>query len=253
MDYQNAVSDRLIILLRSSGTSLLISSKHAQPKFYLSHCEAVDQDELSALLSTSIFAQTTVVVCNGPFTLCPAEAKAEEKKAQLTLLTGAQEQIHTAPFSEGIEQVFSLPNELPAWWSFLVNPEFTTELGMSHMYKSGGHFRNAIFFSVLEDWLSLRIYSGDRLVLANRYPAGNEDELFYFVLNAVEQLKLDLAATHVEYIGADQQFPAYVQLFQNYLPHLLHLPLLDNGGEDLVNQAEFKDDWLARISMQCVS
>ncbi len=78
-DYQNAISDKLIVICRPDACSLIVASKTGQLKHYNPKVANNLSHELKVILSSSIFALSTVVYADMPFVLCPSGISDEEK------------------------------------------------------------------------------------------------------------------------------------------------------------------------------
>lgn len=252
MAYQNAVSDKLTLLSYPDRVSLLISSKTGTIKYYLASLSEVDVHEVKALLSASIFAKTRIVQCNCPFVLCPAHIDPIDQQIYFNQSypeSGPLVAQHINDEIDLIQPIRELPFQIE---QLLVNVEHINDIGLLHEYKHGLSRTNSIYFSVIDQALSIRVYSAGFLVLANRFAAQSKDDIFYFIMLAVEELKLDMNAMHFEFIGDPKDYTDLKSMFANYLPMLLQLPSLEVDSQlEGEQQALFNKDWFAKLAVQC--
>lgn len=252
--YQNAVTDKLIVVEYPEYSTVCVSSKHSSAKYYkrLQHNEV--NHEVKALLSSSIFASTSLIHANGGFTLCPNDTPREEFATyyQLTYNRSVEPKAHV--LDKDYTVLFTSADQSAEWKTLLVEPEELTDLDILHSYKSGLTQSNAIYFSKLDGELLIRVYSAQNLLLANRFSIDSKDDIFYFIMLAVEQLQIDINKVHFELIGHDEEYEELKRMFSNYLPMLLKLPLLEMDCYALNDQSkqEFLNDWFTQVAMQCV-
>ena len=254
MLYQNAVSDKLTIIAYPETASLFISSKLGAIKYYVTSISEADSHEIKALLSSSIFSKTTVIECESSFVLCPANTSFEEKQNHYYLSFGNSINIISKYLDDQVEVVFNCHRSLVEIESLLVNPLYINDVDLLHQYKGGLSRTNAIYFSVINQSLIIRVYSAGFMLFSNRFKVVSNDDVFYFVMLAAELLKIDTNAIHFEYIGLEEDYVKYKALFADYLPMLLHLPLLavDNSALNLDAQIAQQGDWLSSVALQCV-
>ena len=253
-NYQNAVSDKLTILAYPDSANLFICSKNASIKLYLNDVTRSDEHQLKTLLSSSIFAKTTVIHCSSNFVVCPNGISENERASHFNLSYKAANELINKALDDQVETVFEPHGIIKELEPLLVNAEHITDVQLMHQYKSGLSRSNAIYFSVIGNHLLIRVYSASFLLLANRFEVESKDAIFYFIMLAVEQLKIDINSIHFEYIGAENDYHSFKEMFKNYLPMLLNLPLLavdTNLLEESSLQA-FENDWLASVAVQCV-
>lgn len=249
--YQNAVTDKLCVLIGPEELTVCISSKIGHPKYFL-QVGGSDLDEVKSLFSTCIFSNTSVIFCNSPFVLCPSGLSPTEQHALFGLSHEERSDLHTKDLNEEIDVVFA-PNPLYASIKdLLVNPVIYSDIGILDSYKGALSMSNAIYLSKLQNQITVRVYSGSKVLLFNRYQVANLDDVFYYVMLAVEQLHVDLSSAHFEFIGSEEDFEACGDMFRNYLPRMLKLPLLDVEVKDLNNSSSFEKDWMSRVALQCV-
>ena len=245
--YVNSVSDKLYLLSYSDHNLLCITSSSGQPKFLGSYTNSDDPE----WLKDCHFSEHTLVHCNVPFVLCPQESAAEAG-IHFQLSYGNQD-FSVKPLDEQILLVYSahFPSALE---KRLVKPKVYLDFEILHQFKSGLSRSNAIFFSVIEEDMMIRTYSGPRIILANRFPVKSKDDIFYFVMFAIEQLKLDISAIHFEFIGSSDHYETYESLFRNYLPKLLHIQnfLIDSSRLSEQQQRLLDKEWLTAVTIQCV-
>jgi hypothetical protein len=253
-NYQNAVSDKLTILAYPDSANLFICSKSASIKLYISDVTRSDEHQIKTLLSSSIFAKTTVIHCSSNFIVCPNGISESERKLHFQLSFNPASELINQALDEQVETVFEPHSIISELEPLLVNAEHITDVQLMHQYKSGLSRSNAIYFSVIDNHLLIRAYSASFLLLANRFEVESKDDIFYFIMLAVEQLKIDINSIHFEYIGSPTDYQNFKEMFKNYLPMLLNLPLLsvDTGLLEESSLQDFENDWLASVAVQCV-
>ena len=245
VDYQNAISDRLIVLCRPDRCGLLIASKSSELKFYDPDLTFPLDHEIKGILSASIFAQTTVVHADMPFALCPSGLSRDEQALHLELNTKLGGASQALSLGQGMDMIFephALDQEL---LGLLVEPQTSTDLLLYHQYKSGLGHRNALYFTKAADSCLIRLYSGNHLMLAQRYPANSDEELLYHLANVLEQLKVDKENLMIEYHGAAEDMQAIKPGVDDLFAHLLIL----DPSEHLSHDAR---DGLVGVSIECV-
>ncbi|MFY0645158.1 MAG: DUF3822 family protein [Bacteroidia bacterium] len=253
-NYQNAVSDKLIVLNQNEQVSVLVSSKNSEPKYYKAFISSEGEHEVKSVLSTSIFESTTVIDVNPDFVLCPIGLSQEEQGKHFQLSYEKSGELLSQPLSQEIDIVYprqELPFDLA---SFLVNPISRVDIQLLHEYKSGLQTKNAVYISSIDQQLLIRIYSGQNLLLCNRFDTQNLEEIRYFVLFAVEELNLDISALHFEFLGSQKEYEPLKELFNPHLPMLLKLPGKSFDQFDLSSQTidELADRWFTSICLECV-
>jgi hypothetical protein len=246
--YLNSVSDKLFVFSYPEKLNLCIASKEGKPK-WLEH----NHSTLPASLGDSVFASQYLIHVNCAFTLCPTGLSAQEQRLHFELSHAKRKSISTITLLDDIDLIFA-PDKTEGDLNQLIRPEQLTDISMLHEYKSGMSRSNAIYFSVSGEWMLIRTYSGPRLILANRFPIENKDDIFYFVMYAIEQIKLDVNGIHFEFQGTSEDFKVYESMFQNYLPKLHHLShnLIDSSLLSDEHKEALEKDWLTTIALQCV-
>ena len=92
------------------------------------------------------------------------------------------------------------------------------------------------------------------MLLINRFDTASSDDVFYYVMFAVEQLKMDINTLHFEFTGGQEAYNELKALFQNYLPMLLKMPSLGLSTSQLDDkqQKAWDLDWWPSLALQCV-
>ena len=244
--YVNSVSDKLYIFSYSDRQVLCICSAANEPKWI----EELDNNS-PAVLNNAHFSEQHLIHCNSPFVLCPSTESSDA--SQYYALNYGMAEVETKPLDEDILMAYH-PSHHKQIEDLLVKPSEHLDFEVLHRYKGGLSRSNAIFFSVADRQMLIRTYSAQRLILANRFAVENKDEIFYFIMFAAEQLKLDISSIHFEFMGTKEQYSVYEELFKNYLPKLLHLDnyLISDSKLPDSQKELFAKEWLAAVAIQCV-
>ena len=242
MDYQNAISDRLVVCSRKDHTSLVIASSSSEAKLYIKNLDEADEHALKAILSASIFASTELIHTDVPFVLVPSGLSEEESELQFELSHGSPiGSLKRDRLDDRYDLVYQA-RELDAKWAdLLVGLKESCGIACLHQYRQGLGSSNVMYISVLDDSMILRLYSGSRLILVNAFEIADVNEALYFCMNVVESLQIDKSKLHTEIIGSYAESEALIQLLDNYLPKVLHLP----------RESEQELDWFSEIAIAC--
>ena len=73
---------------------------------------------------------------------------------------------------------------------------------------------------VNDDQLVMIITLNGKLHLCNSYQIKNNDELFYFVMLAIEQLQINQASAEIELLGEVHETHKIMELFENYVGNI---------------------------------
>ena len=198
---------------------------------------------MMAVLSSSIFSQTSIVYADMPFVLCPTGLSKEEQALHLELNIEGPSAWAAHTFNESLDVVFE-QNPLPkSMEELLVNPSHLTDIALYHQYKGGLGHRNSLYFSRSSTWTLIRLYSGEKLILAQRYSAESDEELLYHIANVLENLKVDKSNLHMEFLGSLESVKELKQTADTLFPDLLIL----NPSEHID-----QEDSLLGLSLECV-
>lgn len=250
--YTNAVSDRLFVFKYPESTSICVCSRGGQPKWYIpKYNQEILLDQLG--FSGALFSQSYEVDCNGSFSLCPEGVDQEEAQNYFRVTSSVDSALRRSSLGNQIEVLFPDVPVDARLKKLLVQPKQQTDIQLLHEYKKGLSQSNSVYLTLNQNYLIIRAYSAQKLILANRFAVESSDDIFYFVMFALEQLQLDLPKVHFEFIGEDQAYEELKQLFQNYLPMLLHIPNVQLDEDSLPPEQleEFRNDWFASIAIQC--
>jgi hypothetical protein len=225
--YHNAVSDKLVVFLYPSHTVFSIYSKDNILKFSV---ESSDYDVFPVTLKDAIFSTSHIVSVGARSTLVPLDISNWEAyfKANFGLKHNNLKYQNT----DDCAIVYETSAAALLVESTLVNPEIYTDLDLIYAYASAKRYENAVYYWQYQKQLSIMVWKEGRLTLANRYAADTKDELFYYVMLAVEQIELSLDKLHIGCIADKDEHTLHHAMFQNYLPpiHLCNKDTL-NGGD----------------------
>ncbi len=87
-----------------------------------------------------------------------------------------------------------------------------------------------------EHTISLMVWKDGKLLAVNRYTSETKDEVFYYVMLAVEQLELPLDKLYFGCVGSTQEYAGHKVMFQNYLPPLQQCSAQSTNSTDAVAQ-----------------
>ncbi len=150
------------------------------------------------------------------------------------------------PFGQGLDLLYLKNPLLDELKPLLVEPVFTTDIKVLDLYKGGLGHKNAAYLNVYEGNFTLRLYSGTKLILAQRFRADQQVDILYHLANSLEQLKIDVTNLQLEYIGSSQNALPIKEMSDQLFPELLILDPLDQQGFGSI------DDSLVAVCVECV-
>jgi hypothetical protein len=105
-----------------------------------------------------------------------------------------------------------------------------------HKYAAAIRHENALYYWLHEHTISLMVWKDGKLLAVNRYTSETKDEVFYYVMLAVEQLELPLDKLYFGSVGSTQEHASHKVMFQNYLPPLQQCSAQSTNSIDAVAQ-----------------
>ncbi|MBR9860632.1 DUF3822 family protein [bacterium] len=245
--YVNAVSDKLYLISYPNKVSCCIAGKEGRLKWYGNFNDIRDS------LSDALFTEYIQVYSDSKFVLCPSGLSKQEQQLHFNLSEQSALELKSVQLSDQIEIVFTAEDRTQGF-GLKVKPTKLPLVYVLDRYKSGLSRSNAIYITCFQGKVLIRAYSASHLILANIYDAPTDDDVFYFVMFAMEQLKFDLSSIHFEYMGIKEDFERYQALFKNYMPalHYNSFSPVDTSGLEHEEALSFEQDWLTKIAVQCV-
>ncbi len=237
--YTNAVSDQLIVSVLPNQTVFQVWNKEGNLKWTASQ----DTQELPADLQNAIFSTNKLVHIGNAMTLAPLDAQNLQDYYNINHASVAD--LAHLPTDE-FNVVFAKDSSTQSLSKQLVGTEEHIDIELIYQHFKDKYSTDAIFFYCLENQLTLLAWKDGQFHLANRFPADNLDELFYYVLLVVEQLDLSVTTLHFECIAATVEFTQYAELFQNYLAPLIRHSTSNTIEEDSTQYL------VAHFAAQCV-
>jgi hypothetical protein len=209
--YHNALSDRLVVCHFPTCLLFTVYNKDLVQKYQMISPDLSFPDSLA----DAIFSETHLLRMLNKCTLAPL---GEQDYAPYFFVNfGGSYSIATQD-----SELFTLVYEdTPTDYTRqLVNPRITTDIDITYRFASQGGHANAVYFYHVENEVTILAWKDGKFVLANRYAADNEEELFYYVMLVVDQLELPPTDIHFSVIGTKQQHASYHLLFKKYLSPL---------------------------------
>jgi hypothetical protein len=244
--YHNAVSDKLVVSFYPKATFYHVYTKD----HHLKWCMVQDKPETPSELEGAIFSKTTCINSVENVVLTPLHT---ENVTEFYSLNYAEfEELH----QENLEKFAVVQNVSGAASSVikkLVNPEISSDVSVLFKAVSQSSVANALYFYSSSNKVNVMVFKDGGLQLVNRYPAENQDELFYYIMLVVEQLELPVNNLHFECIASSGVHENLQSLFKNYLP-TLHLIKMDVDFSYLPESLQdHKSDFIqASYFSQCV-
>ena len=229
--YHNALSDRLVVCHFPSCLLFTVYNNNLDLKYQI-----ISRDQsFPVSLADAIFSETHLLRMLNKCTLAPLGE--QDYAPYFSINFGGGHSIVTQD-----SELFALVYEdtPTGYTNQLVNPRITTDIDVLYRFASQGGYANALYFYHAENQVTILAWKEGKFVLANRYTADNEDELFYYVMLVVDQLELSPADIHFSIVGTTQQHVSYHPLFNKYLSplHLCNSQQVE-GSTDSIELAHF--------------
>ncbi|MEY2924226.1 MAG: hypothetical protein RLZZ337_774 [Bacteroidota bacterium] len=217
-NYHNAVSDKLVVSFFTDAVVYNVFAKDNTLKW--SHTSS--NNELPNDLEHAIFSNTHCICAVHKFVMVPSEGLDAKDAFQLSY--GTSSQLKTE-LIDHVKLAYQCTGFAEAITSKLVNYKLESDIGIALAYFGKKKHSDAIYFYEYQNTVSIFAYKNGSLVFANSYLVTNTDELFYFVMLAVEQLDLPVEDLYVECISTKGKHESLSVLFKNYLPALHLTPI----------------------------
>ena len=213
--YHNAVSDKLVVFLYPTCSVFTVFSKDNILKF------SSDNGSSSMLpieLQGAIFSTTDTISVAARATLTPLADESYSSYFQANFGQAHQELKYQS--TNDFTIVYEATPVTKELLHEVVNPQEHSDIHLMHTYAAAMRYENAIYYWLYNDTVSLLVWKEGRLVLTNRYKSDTKDEVFYYIMLAVEQLELHADKLHFGFVGSKAEHAVYQVMFQNYLPPL---------------------------------
>lgn len=242
--YHNAVSDRLIITHFEQSTLCQVFKKDNQIKWSTVSTDFVIPQEIQG----AIFTSSTLIVSNFNFTLAPLQVEDYASFYELNF----NESTPVTCFDTEEFTVVSQEAILASSASkSLAGLQTKSDIQLVYAYAAAKAKQQAIFFYKQAGKITILAWKEGKFLLANRYPADNLDEVFYYIMLVVEQLDLQPADVYFEVICSKGQHESYHSLFKNYLAPL-HLSSDVLSYQSIATSDDAEAHCLAHFFAQCV-
>lgn len=246
-NYHNAVSDKLVVSFFKNIAVYNVFSKENALKW---SAFQDDSTEFPKVLESAIFSSSHCICALTNMVLVPGEAENPEQFYALQF--GVNPEL-SFDVQEDIKIAYKPSECFLAVKSKLVNYKVESDVGIAISYFKKKKQPNSLYFYEADNILSVLVYKAGSLVLANRYTTENLDELFYYVMYAVEQLDLSVEHLYLECISTKGMHENLQAMFKNYLPPLQLTPVnweyvSQNEGQTVKNDTTT----LAAFFSQCV-
>lgn len=209
--YHNAVSDQLIVLLYESTCEFKVFGKDNNFK----ESYTTDTVGFPSELEGAIFSSTKKVSIGSNFTLVPAGETEIDTYFNLNFKTKTDLKSKECGVFKIVYPLLPNESDLDAK---LVSAQDYSDIELVYAYLSIQSIEDGLFFYVMEDVVTVLAWKNGVFQLANRYPASNDDELFYYVMLVKEQLDLSHEKLRFEYLGDQKTLDSYRPLFKDYIP-----------------------------------
>ena len=229
--YHNAVSDKLVVFLYPSSSVFTVFSKDNVQKF------SSDNGNLTTLpdaLKESIFSTTSTISMCARSTLVPLSEDIYTSYFQANYGEEHLELRHQN--TDDFRVVYESTPVTQRLLSAVVNPQEHTDINLMHKYAAAIRHENALYYWLHEHTISLMVWKDGKLLAVNRYTSETKDEVFYYVMLAVEQLELPLDKLYFGSVGSTQEHASHKVMFQNYLPPLQQCSAQSTNSTDAVAQ-----------------
>ena len=245
--YHNAVSDKLVVSFFPGSIFYFVYSKDNTLKYC--EIESISSD-VSTAIANSIFSKTTCISAAQNFVL--ASLADTDYPAYYNLNFSSFDKL----YEDNLEDFTVVHNVTPAIQhniKKLVNPDVVSDISLVYKAFLQKGYQQAVYFYTIGNTVTIFCIKDGSLRIANRYPADDLDELFYYVMLLIEQLEMSAEKIHFECLTSKGRHESYHSLFKNYLPPLnLTNVVADNSFLSLEHH-DLKSEFLqASFFAQCV-
>jgi hypothetical protein len=233
MAYHNAVTDKLVVVCFLESTAYHIYSSVNQLKWFRFQGNTHKPPELD----NAFFSATHVVNVNAAITLLPADYT-DALHEVFKLQHGEYHKLQSL-IQEDIQLVYNQTPQIEALIQQLVSPQLELDCSILLQNKPKNRAQEQLVFFWVDEVLTILAYKENKLHLANRYQAANNDELFYYLMLVVETLHLHPENLEVYTLARQEDLNVYNALFKNYLKPLKLMNDANQGDETAVVIAHY--------------
>ncbi|NNJ56011.1 MAG: DUF3822 family protein [Bacteroidia bacterium] len=245
--YHNSVSDILVVSFFPGAIFYFVYSKENTLKY----CEIQpNSSDIPSAISSSIFSKTTCISVAQNFVL--ASLSDNDFKAFYNLNFDSFDELKTDEL-EDFRVIHNLTPNVQHVIKNLVNANVVSDISLVYQAFLQKGYQHAVYFYTVGNTVSIFCIKEGKLRIANRYPADDLDELFYYVMLLIEQMEMPADKVHFECLTSKGRHESYHSLFKNYLPPLnLTNVVVDNSFLPLEHH-DLKAEFLqATFFAQCV-
>jgi hypothetical protein len=242
--YHNAVSDKLVVVLFENLTIYQVFKKDNLLKWKtVIHGQVIPEQ-----LKDAIFTSSTLISCNQDFTLAPLQLEDYSNFYSLNFQDSSPIKCFD---TEEFTIVSKESGSVKKVSEYLVGVQENIDINLLFAYAADKAKTDAVYFYKQADRITVLAWKDGKFALANRYPADNLDEVFYYIMLVVEQLELHPADIYFEAICTKGLHESYHALFKNYLAPL-HLSSDVLTYTTSVSEEDAEAICLAHFFAQCV-
>ena len=245
--YHNAVSDKLVISFFPGSIYYFVYSKENS----LKHCEILPTTaDVPQYISNGIFSKTTCISVAQNFVL--ASLADSDLASYYTLNYPSFDQLKEDKL-EDFRVVHNLPTVIQLNSKSLVNADIISDVSLVYKGFLQKGYQQAVYFYTIGNTVTIFCIKEGRLRIANRYPADDLDELFYYVMLLIEQMEMQADKIHFECLTSKGRHETYHSLFKNYLPALNLTNVITDNSFLPLEHHDLKSEFIqASFFAQCV-
>ena len=235
--YLHAISNRLFLALYEDELHYVVTDKNLK---YVAYGEVAipDVEVLQQQLGThpqlkEIFGQVDLVVCNtGILPIPPVVNSIEDKQlvysASHTL--AKSHELISGRFNQDIALLYSVQGDfLSVLKEKFPSIQYNSDIEVMAQFTAQFKQREGIQLVCLiqGEELLMHITEGKDMLLANRFPCKSHEDVFYFIMLAVEQLEIDNEQLWLVWCESPEAFMSYANcksLFGHYIGHIESVP-----------------------------
>ncbi len=244
LPYHNAVSDQLVVSLFPEFTVYLVYGKDHNLKWI----HTTKEVEYPNVLANCIFSTSRLITAFQNFTLAPLGSV---NYASFYELNFGNENVLATSNTEEFMEVYKPNERYPIVSKRLVSDLQHTDIELVYQYASQKSYKDALYFYTYDNKLTVMAWKEGKCFLANRFPADNLDEVFYYIMLVIEQLELPADSLHFESICSKGRHETYHSLFQKYVSPL-YLSTLASSTSVAQEEKAKEAETLAQFFAQCV-
>jgi len=251
----HSVSHKLILQLNGSELIVVTIKKNGLVD-EISRFLAIDENGLETVLNQlpDIYSETTLLVCNNNFVTIP-EIFYDESIDDIFKLN-YEISINDKVCFDKLEYGIGVGYTLNSNFDKLVSHKFPriiikheASIVLKKLYKEVNFKHSKILISINEQTLIIYAIHHSNILLCNKYEILTIDDIFYFVMLAMEQLQILPAESELIILGEPPNREEIFEIFKNYIKEI-NIWLEEYQIEN-INNSELLSHFFALQTLVC--